>query len=194
MNLPPLEVEVTGTVEAVNVAANVKCAKGGRSVPIMVTSSAIPHTGVEVSMAVVTLEEGAETNPSQGLTPDTTVVTLSLDNQDGVLGFACDAAATGTTLNYALAGTDMASFALSSATATVEVTDAAEAVASPPLTITNDAASTPSDTVLTGLCPGLGEGWMFLNPVESSEFDTAEATASTMMDAKDEVTAAYAEV
>jgi len=43
----------------------------------MVSASAMPHTGVEVSMAKVTVEEGAETDPSAGLTPDTTVLTLA---------------------------------------------------------------------------------------------------------------------
>lgn len=75
--MPPLRVSVSGTVESVTVAANAKCALGGRSVPVMVSASAMPHTGVEVSMAKVTVEEGSETDPSAGLTPDTTVLTLA---------------------------------------------------------------------------------------------------------------------
>lgn len=192
LNLPPLEVDVTGTVEVVNVAGAVTCALGGRSVPIIVSASAIPHTGVDVSMGVVPVEEATpDVNLSAGLTPDTTVVTLSLDNEDGVLGFACDAAATGTQLNYVLAGTDADSFRLSSTAATVTTMEALAAVANPPLTITVDeAGSTPAATVVTGLCPGLGSGWMFLHPVESSAYDTADATTRVMMASKDEVTAA----
>lgn len=111
-------VTVSSTVESVATAGTVDCAAGGRSVPIMVSASAVPHTGVEVSMTVVTPEEGAETDPSAGLTPDATVVTLSSASLSGILGFACAEGATGNTLNYVLAGTDAASFSLSSTTAT----------------------------------------------------------------------------
>lgn len=134
----------------------------------MVTASAMPHTGVEVSMAVMTVEEGAETNPSAGLTPDTTVVTLTPGAMSGVLGFACADTVTGTTLNYTLAGTDAASFALSAATVTVETMEAVAAVANPAMTITLSDSSTASNSEVTGLCPALGEGWLIWSPVVES--------------------------
>lgn len=87
---------------------------------------------------------------------------------DGVLGFACAATVTGTTLNYVLAGTDAASFALSSATVTVETMEAVAAVAAPPLTITLSDSSTASNSEVTGLCPALGEGWLLWEPIVES--------------------------
>lgn len=135
-NAAPMMVVVGDTKESVDVAGTVKCSKGGRSVPIVVSSSAVPHTDVTVTMVVVPIADPpADPYPSAGLTPDSTVVTLSVESPDGVLGFACDATAEGTTLNYVLAGTDAASFTLSSATATVTVEEAGTEVASPLLTI-----------------------------------------------------------
>lgn len=88
---------MTETKENVNVAGEVKCSKGGRSVPILVTSDATPHTDVTVALVVVPIADPpADPYPSTGLTPDSTVVTLALATPTGVLGFACDATATGT--------------------------------------------------------------------------------------------------
>merc|ERR1712232_1548999 len=110
---PPLMVTVNDNSETVTVSSAVNCALGGRSVPIMVSLSALPHTGIEVSLTTVTLAEDAETDPSAGITPDSTVLTLTADNASGALGFACaaDAETLGNTLNYVLAGTDASSFA-----------------------------------------------------------------------------------
>lgn len=115
-------VEVSGDESTVSVAAAVTCSLGGRSVPIVVTADAVPHTDVTVTMTVkaFTTPEGEDpVDPSGGLTPDATVVTLSKDNMSGVLGFACAVDATGDTLVYALAGTDEAAFGLSSDECTV---------------------------------------------------------------------------
>lgn len=105
----------------VSVASEVTCSLGGRSVPIMVGAAAFPHTDVTVTMGVKTYDTTVEdaVDPSAGLTPDDTIVTLSLASPEGVLGFACAADATGTTLTYTLAGTDATAFTLSAAEATV---------------------------------------------------------------------------
>lgn len=83
---------------------------------------------------------------------------MSLASPDGVLGFACDAAATGTTLNYVLAGTDKLAFKLANAAITVGLEEKGTEVANAPLTIAKLAApdSTPAVTKVTGLCPSLG--------------------------------------
>lgn len=54
-----MEVEVADKKETVNVAGDVKCSKGGRSVPIIVTATATPHTDVSVSVVVVPAETPA---------------------------------------------------------------------------------------------------------------------------------------
>jgi len=115
-------------LSTVTTAADVTCSLGGRSVPIIVTAAAVPHTDVTVTMGVkeydATVDDAVD--PSAGLTPDDTTVTLSLDSPMteagepmGVLGFACASDAVGTDLVYTLAGTDAAAFSLSSATCTV---------------------------------------------------------------------------
>jgi hypothetical protein len=194
----PVTVTVNDNTETVTVMSAVNCALGGRSVPIMVSLSALPHTGIEVSLAAVTVADDAETNPSAGITADSTVLTLTADNDSGVLGFACaaDAETLGNTLNYVLAGTDAASFSLSSATVTVTGVEALAAVSNPDLTITaapSTDVSGPQLTTVTGLCPGLGEGWLAVSPVVVDPYATADATAavSTIFATVEEVQAAY---
>lgn len=134
----------------------------------MVSASAMPHTGVEVSLAKVPVPEGEETDTSAGLTPDTTVLTLAPGTMTGVLGFACADTVTGTSLNYVLAGTDAASFTLSATAVTVATTEAVAAVANPPMTIAVLDSSTSANTDVTGLCPALGEAWITWTPIVES--------------------------
>jgi len=105
----------------VAVASEVTCSLGGRSVPIVVGLGAVPHTDITLSVAVkeydATVEDAVD--PSAGLTPDDTVLTLNWENPVGNLGFACAADATGTELVYTLGGTDAAAFTLSSTSITV---------------------------------------------------------------------------
>lgn len=148
-------------------------------------------------MAVVALAADAAADAvdvSAGLTPDGTTVTLSSTNLSGVLSFACAEAATGTTLNYVLAGTDAASFNLASATATVTVGDALAAVAAPPLTITSAASSDVSGaqkTTVTGLCPAVGSGYLMVEYVATEVYETAHTHAHTMHATWDAVQAAF---
>jgi len=164
----------------------------------MVSLTALPHTGIEVSLTTVTLAEDAETDPSAGITPDATVLTLTADNASGVLGFACaaDSETLGNTLNYLLAGTDAASFALSSATVTVTGIEALAAVSNPDLTITPAPSTDTSGaqkTTVTGLCPGLGEGWLAISPVVADAYAAADAAAATntFFTTVEEIQAAY---
>jgi hypothetical protein len=181
----PMAVTVTGGTAAVSVSANVECALGGRSVPIMVTLGAKPHTGIEVSMTVVTYDATVAdaVDPSAGITPDTTVLSLDATTTEGILGFACAAEVTGTSLTYVLAGTDAASFALSSASATVAAVAAKAALtAQPDMTITEAASAAGTAAQmhsLTGLCPEVGEGWLFVTPVEDTTFENVAADAVT---------------
>lgn len=105
---------------------------------------------------------------------------LSLASHSGVLGFACDAAATGTTLNYVLAGTDLASFKLSNSAITVALEEKGTEVANAPLTVAKLAApdSTPAATKVTGLCPSLGQGWLFLHPRIDDDYGRLGAAAA----------------
>lgn len=115
---------------------------------------------------------------------------MSLANPDGVLGFTCDLEATGTELTYVLAGTDAAAFVLSAATVAVTKVEAAAAVENPDMTIAQVADSTTaSDMALTGLCPAIGQGWMFFMPA-AEEGEEAEGLGMT----KEEVLALVASV
>ena len=79
-DLPSLSVEVGSSVSIVNVASEVTCALGGRSVPIIITSDAIPHTDITIRLGIMPYDKGVENavDPSIGLKPDNTVVILSL--------------------------------------------------------------------------------------------------------------------
>ena len=111
---------------------------------------------------------------------------MSSVSQSGVLGFTCDETATGTKLNYKLGGTDTASFKLSNTAISVTLKEKDTKVENAPLTIAKLAApgSTVNKTKVTGLCPELGEGWLFLHPKVYNDYgrltaNTAKAYVST---------------
>lgn len=72
-------------------AAEVTCSDGGKSVPIVVSADAIPHTDVTVTLG----KNPYNSDESAGLTPDGNKVTLTIASPRGVLGFTCAANATG---------------------------------------------------------------------------------------------------
>lgn len=78
----------------------------------MITADAFPHNDVTVGLTIASYDaSGADDyDPSAGLIPDDTTVTLTLENKIGVLGFSCADGATGTELVYTLSGTDASSF------------------------------------------------------------------------------------
>lgn len=109
--LPTLCVTVNGVAATINVPSAVTCSLGGSSVPIVVTSSAVPFSDVAVSLVVSEEKSGTTTtSKSKGITPNAgEVVTLKVGSESGVLGFKCAATAaevTGTELKYLKAGTD----------------------------------------------------------------------------------------
>lgn len=119
--LPTLCVTVNAVVATVNVPDKVTCSLGGSSVPIVVTASAVPFSDIAVSLETVSVKEGDVTKEkSTGITPNAgETVSLKVGTSQGVLGFKCAAAVTGTLLKYKLAGTDKDMFKLSAAQITV---------------------------------------------------------------------------
>jgi len=113
---------------------------------------------------------------------------MSLTSPDGVLGFTCDLEATGTELTYLLGGTDATAFTLSAATVTVTLVEASAAIENPDMTVAQVADSTTaSDMALTGLCPAVGQGWMFFMPKAADTVD-ADGVSEGVGMTKDEVT------
>jgi hypothetical protein len=196
-DVAPIEVVVGSDLSTVTVPGTAVCSLGGSSVPMAVTLGACPHTDVTVALTVTAYDNTDETavDPSAGLNPPADAVTLSLTNPMAVLGFTCDADAAGTSLTYVLAGTDMAAFTLSAATVTVTAQEGASAaVANPDMTIAQVTDSTTaSDMALTGLCPAIGEGWMFFVPAELNTVD-ADGVSEGLNMTEEEVLALTAAV
>lgn len=115
---------------------------------------------------------------------------MTLASPSGVLGFTCELAATGTELVYLLGGTDAAAFSLSVGTAALAVTKVAAGVAieSPDMTVASvTEGTTASSMALTGLCPAVGQGWMFFGPkaVHVDHADHVEGEVETPSATKD---------
>jgi len=165
-NLPTLMVAVNGNKATVNVPDKVTCSLGGSSVPIIVTASAIPFADIKVSLTASIADDEKKTDKSTGITPNTgEVATLKIGSNQGVLGFTCAAAVTGTELKYKLDGTDKAVFSLSSATCTVTSAKAGTKPASPKMTLAMVAASSTAASVsVEGECPGMGASWISMWP------------------------------
>jgi len=74
--LPSLSVEIRNDVSIVIVASEVTCALGGRSVPILITADAIPHTDITISINYMAYDATVPNamDPSAGLVPDSEVV------------------------------------------------------------------------------------------------------------------------
>lgn len=105
--LPTLKATVDGEKSDVNVPTTVTCSKGGSSVPMVVSASALPFADVKVSLKQSIGTDDKKTNNSEGITPNAgESVTLSVSNPTGVLGFKCAAEVKGTELLYVLEGTD----------------------------------------------------------------------------------------
>lgn len=102
-------VNVNSNKGTVNVPSAVTCSKGGKSVPMVVTASAIPFTDIKVQLKTSSTTEGTKTTDhSAGITPNANVVTLKIGTNSGVLGFGCSSDPKGTKLKYDLSGTDKA--------------------------------------------------------------------------------------
>lgn len=158
-------VNVNSNPATVNVPSAVTCSKGGKSVPMVVTASAIPFGDVKVSLIASTTVDGTKTTDnSAGITPNTNVVTLKIGSNSGVLGFACSSDPKGKELKYKIEGSDKAQFALSATVVAVTAAKAGTKPASPKLTLALKAGSTSSRTTIEGECPGMGSAWMQFAP------------------------------
>lgn len=84
------------------------------------------------------------------------------------------------------------SFKLSSTAITVALEEKGTEVANAPLTVAKLAApdSTPAVTKVTGLCPSLGQGWLFLSPKSSDDYGRGGAASWKAFASADEVKAA----
>lgn len=56
--------------------------------------------------------------------------------------------------------------------------------------LVDDPANSASNTVVTGLCPSLGQGWMFLHPKVDDNYGRSKAAAAKAYASVDEVKAA----
>lgn len=182
--LPTMMVNVNSNQATVNVPSAVTCSKGGKSVPMVITSSAIPYADITVKLETSSTVDGTKTTDhSAGITPNTNIVTIKIGSVSGILGFACSSDPKGTKLKYTLAGTDKAQFALSSAEVAVTAAKAGTKPASPKLTMTKGAASEASKTIIEGECAGMGSAWMQFAPAANKAAILGKVT---------DVTAAYA--
>lgn len=92
-DLPWLKVKVDATVATVNVPSAVSCTLTADSIPVVATYSAAPYKDVTVKVTAKTYNATkGEKDPSSGITPGTTTVTLTTSVSSGVLGFSCGAA------------------------------------------------------------------------------------------------------
>jgi len=159
-------VTVNGNKASVTVPDKITCSLSGSSVPIVVTSTAVPFTDVKISLIKSIGDDEAKTDKSVGLTPTSgQVVTLAIGSETGVLGFACAAKVSGSELKYKIDGTDKAQFSLSNAVVSVT----AQAAGTKPSDVKFNLAmkadsSKAASTVVEGGCPGMGASWMSLAP------------------------------
>lgn len=159
-------VTVNGNTATVTVPDKVTCSLGGSSVPIVVTSSAVPFNDVKVSLTTSIADDEAKTDKSVGITPNAgEVVTLKLGAATGVLGFTCAATVTGSELKYKLDGTDKAQFALSATVIAVTAAKAGTKPTAPTMAVAMVAdGSKAASTKVEGECPGMGASWISLTP------------------------------
>lgn len=176
--LPTQQVTVNDNKATVNVADKVTCSLSGKSVPIVVTASAVPFADVKISLITSIADDDKKTDNSVGITPNVgEVVTLKVGETSGVLGFACAAKVTGKELKYKIDGTDKAVFSLSSATVAVTPKAAGEkpATVEMNLAMVADKSEAASVTV-AGTCPGLGNSWISLTPYDKKKDPLAAVT------------------
>lgn len=79
---------------------------------MVIEVKALPFKDIKVSLEQSIAADTKKTNNSEGITPGTEIVTLTVDNPKGVLGFKCAATVKGTKLKYKLDGTDKAQYTL----------------------------------------------------------------------------------
>jgi len=164
--LPTMLANVGTAKSNVVVPSAVTCSLGGSSVPIVVSTDALPFSDIKVSLKTSIADDEAKTDNSVGITPNAgDLVTVNAANPTGVLGFKCAATVTGTELLYVLDGTDKAVFSLGSTTIAVTAVKAGTKPATPAMKLAMVAdKSKPASTVVEGECPGMGNSWINLQP------------------------------
>jgi len=165
--LPTMVATVGSAKSTVNVPSAVTCSLGGSSVPIVVSTSALPFSDIKVSLTTSIATDEAKTDNSVGITPNAgEIATIKVGAATGVLGFKCAATVTGKELLYKLDGTDKAVFSLGATTMTVTAVKAGTKPATPAMKLGMVAdKSKPASTVVEGECPGMGNSWINLMPV-----------------------------
>jgi len=110
-------VEVVDGTSAVSVETTATCALGGSSVPMLTYVSYAPFADLTITLGLTEAEESdddseeEETDPSEGLTVDTSLesIAFSTDTMSGYLGFDCASEiGDSVTLTYTLSGTNSA--------------------------------------------------------------------------------------
>jgi len=95
------------------------------------------------------------TDPSDGITPTDTVVTLSPQKAYGFLGFECDVDVNGDSLDYILGGTNKNDFSLAYSRMKVTATDAVVGDVGPVIAEIGE-DSTAGNLVILVQCPTVG--------------------------------------
>jgi len=160
-------VATVGTAKSnVVVPSAVTCSLSGSSVPIVVSTDALPFSDIKVNLKTSIATDEAKTDNSVGITPNANnVVTIKVGSPTGILGFKCAATVTGKELLYNLDGTDKAVFTLGSTTMAVTAVKAGTKPAAPAMKLAMVAdKSKPAATVVEGECPGMGNSWINLMP------------------------------
>jgi hypothetical protein len=164
----PTMVATVGTAKSsVVVPSAVTCSLGGSSVPIVVSTDALPFSDIKVSLKTSIATDEKKTDNSVGITPNAgEIATIKIGATTGVLGFKCAATVTGKELVYVLDGTDKAVFTLGATTMTVTAVKAGTKPATPAMKLAMVAdKSKPAATVVEGECPGMGNSWINLQPI-----------------------------
>lgn len=118
--LPGLTAVVTANTVAVDNPSAVTCAVGGTSIPMVISVDQAPFNDVSVSMGATPLADDAAedaADPSAGLTAPEAVA-FDKDTMSGMMTVGCAAdmeVGATATLDYAIAGTDVAVYALGAA-------------------------------------------------------------------------------
>jgi hypothetical protein len=135
---------------------------------MVIEVKALPFNDIKVSLEQSVLTDEKKTNESEGITPNTGSVTLTVSNPSGVLGFKCAAEVKGTKLKYKLDGTDKAQYTLAT---TFEVAAVDKPTTKPTAKMALAMAASGSSAAsvsVTGTCPGLGSAYITMAPATTT--------------------------
>lgn len=165
-DLPPLHVKVTEDVTTVSVPNTVNCVKGGKSDPLVVSTTRVPFGTLSLRLAEKPVAEGAAAgtvSASTGVSGYGSAVTFDANTLSGFVYLDCDAGfnTTSATVVVHVEGTSNHSFSASTGEVTVKPVDKAErladAVVGPSAA---NAASTSGNLYVDVKCPVTGTAWV----------------------------------